>query len=319
MPPLLSVEKLTVHFATPDGPARAVDDVSFAVDSGEAVGLVGESGCGKSVTALSVMRLLPRHGVNTGGRVVFRNRDLLLLSETELRRVRGREIGMVFQEPMTSLNPVFSVGEQIAEVLRLHLGNSRHEAAEAAVAALARVGFERPRDGARAYPNQLSGGMRQRAMIAMAMVAGPALLIADEPTTALDVTIQAQVLSLLAAQRASTGCAILMITHDLGVVAETCDRVVVLYAGKVAESAPVRSLFEQPLHPYSQGLLRAVKRLDEGGVESAIPGRVDPATHYPAGCRFAPRCAKAMERCRVDQPPETLVEHSRVACWLYVR
>jgi oligopeptide/dipeptide ABC transporter ATP-binding protein len=311
MPALLSVENLVVHFPTAEGLARAVDGVSLAIEAGEAVGLVGESGCGKSVTALAILRLLPATAL-VQGRVVFAGRDLSAMKETELRRVRGRDISMIFQEPMTSLNPVFPVGEQIAEVFRLHLGLARRAARAAAVEALARVGFEHPRDGARAYPNQLSGGMRQRVMIAMAMAAGPKLLIADEPTTALDVTIQAQVLALLAAQRAASGCAVLLITHDLGVVAETCERVIVLYAGRVAEVAPVRVLFDRPRHPYTQGLLRAVKRLDEGGVEAAIPGRVDPATHYPPGCRFAPRCPHVMDRCRVEHPPLFLADGTQL-------
>ena len=318
MPPLLSVADLSVHFRSSQGLARAVDGVCFSLAAKEILGLVGESGCGKSVTALAIMRLLPPKITQTNGQIVFAQRDLLSLPETEMRQVRGHDISMIFQEPMTSLNPVFTVGDQVAEVLRLHMKMNRAQANREAVEMLARVGFERPDQSARAYPSQLSGGMRQRVMIAMAMVAKPKLLIADEPTTALDVTIQAQVLRLLSDLRHETGCAILFITHDLGVVAELCERVVVLYAGQIAEIAPVRSLFEQPLHPYTRGLFRAVKRLDEGGVEEAIPGRVQPATEYPTGCRFAPRCTKAMPRCRSEHPPMRQIGAGEVACWLHV-
>jgi len=317
MTPLLAVDDLQVHFRTPQGTARAVDGVQLAVQAGETVGLVGESGCGKSVTALAIMRLLPPRNVHLGGRIEFAGRDLLACNDDELRRVRGREISMIFQEPMTSLNPVFTVGDQLREVYCLHLGLNRREADTEAERMLARVGFRQPAESLGAYPGQMSGGMRQRVMIAMAMAARPKLLIADEPTTALDVTIQAQVLALLDELRRETGTAILFITHDMGVVAELCDRVVVLYAGQVAETAPVRALFDEAFHPYTQGLLNAVRRLDAGDVEQSIPGRVDPATNYPPGCRFAPRCLHAMERCRCEIPPLAPRNKSRVACWLY--
>jgi len=317
MTDLLQVTDLAVHFQTPQGTARAVDRVNLTVGAGEMVCLVGESGCGKSVTALAVMGLLPRRGASVTGSIYFEGRDLLTLSESEMRQVRGCEIGMIFQEPMTSLNPVFTVGEQIAEVFRLHLDQSRSEALASAARMLAQVGFRDPEQSLKAYPTQLSGGMRQRVMIAMAMAAGPKLVIADEPTTALDVTIQAQVLELLNRLQADSGAAVLLITHDLGVVAETCDRVVVLYAGQVAETAPVKALFDKPRHPYTQGLLRAVRQLDAGKVEEAIPGRVAPATDYPPGCRFAPRCEKAMDRCRREQPPIFHLDDIQVACWLY--
>ncbi|HPM77728.1 MAG TPA: ABC transporter ATP-binding protein [bacterium] len=317
MTPLLAVDDLQVHFRTPQGTARAVDGVQLVVQAGETVGLVGESGCGKSVTALAIMRLLPPRNVHLGGRIEFAGRDLLACNDDELRRVRGREISMIFQEPMTSLNPVFTVGDQLREVYRLHLGLNRREADTEAERMLARVGFRQPAESLGAYPGQMSGGMRQRVMIAMAMAARPKLLIADEPTTALDVTIQAQVLALLDELRRETGTAILFITHDMGVVAELCDRVVVLYAGQVAETAPVRALFDEAFHPYTQGLLNAVRRLDAGDVEQSIPGRVDPATNYPPGCRFAPRCLHAMERCRRENPPLEPRNQNRVACWLY--
>ncbi|HPQ72251.1 MAG TPA: ABC transporter ATP-binding protein [bacterium] len=317
MTDLLAVNDLHVHFRTPQGTARAVDGVDLSVRPGETVGLVGESGCGKSVTALAIMRLLPPRNVHLGGRIEFSGRDLLTCDDDELRRVRGREISMIFQEPMTSLNPVFTVGDQLREVYRLHLGLNRREANTEAERMLARVGFRQPAESLRAYPGQMSGGMRQRVMIAMAMAARPKLLIADEPTTALDVTIQAQVLELLDELRRETGTAILFITHDMGVVAELCDRVVVLYAGQVAETAPVRTLFDEAFHPYTRGLLNAVRRLDAGDVEQSIPGRVDPATNYPPGCRFASRCPHAMERCRREIPPLESRNQSRVACWLY--
>jgi oligopeptide/dipeptide ABC transporter ATP-binding protein len=335
--PLLAVRDLRVHFRTPQGPARAVDGLSFDVAPGEIVGLVGESGCGKSATALAVMRLLPRRGVELGGQIDWAGRDLLALPAAAMRRIRGREMAMVFQDPLTSLNPVFPVGDQLGEMFTRHLGLTRRQAAAAVVDALARVGLQpspdnrqpstvghRPStvnrqpstDISRAYPGQLSGGMRQRVMIAMAMAASPKLLIADEPTTALDVTTQAQVLRLIDDLRRQTGAATLLITHDLGVVAELCERVVVLYAGRAAEIAPVARLFAAPQHPYTEGLLRAVRRLDEGRVEAAIPGAVSPATNYPPGCRFHPRCPYAMDVCRREHPPLFEVGETRAACWL---
>jgi oligopeptide/dipeptide ABC transporter ATP-binding protein len=315
--PLLELVNLEVHFPTPHGPARAVDGLSFAIQPGEMLGLVGESGCGKSVTALAVMGLLPRRRAHVSGRALWQGRDLLALPAAEMRRLRGRELAMVFQDPQTSLNPVFSVGEQLVETFARHLGLTRREARIRAAAALGEVGIDRSEERLRAYPGQLSGGMRQRVMIAMAMAARPKLLIADEPTTALDVTTQAQVLRLLDEQRRSSDAALLLITHDLGLVAESCERVVVLYAGKAAELAPTRRLFDEPLHPYTQGLLRAVRKLAEGGVEAAIPGRVEPAHAYPPGCRFHPRCPFAMDRCRIEIPPLFMREETHVACWLH--
>lgn len=317
MPSLLHVENLQVRFATHAGVARAVEDVSFSIDQGEVVGLVGESGCGKSVSALALLGLLPKKGCEVGGRVLWEGRELLGGSENDWRQIRGREIAMVFQDPLLSLNPVFTVGDQIIEVLRLHLGMGGRAARQRAAELLTQVGIRRPTERLRAYPSQLSGGMRQRVMIAMAMAAQPKLLVADEPTTALDVTTQARVLRLIDRLRDQTGMAVLLITHDLGVVAELCERVIVLYAGRVAESARVDDLFDKPRHPYSEGLLRAVRRIDEGGVEAAIPGRIGPATNYPPGCRFHPRCSQVMDRCRTEVPPLVQSGASRVACWLH--
>ncbi|NLH47068.1 MAG: ABC transporter ATP-binding protein [Myxococcales bacterium] len=317
MATLLAASDLTVHFPVPGGTARAVDGISFTVQEGEIVGMVGESGCGKSVTALALMRLLPERQARIGGRIEWRGQSLTDLDETRLRKIRGREISMIFQDPLTSLNPVFSVGEQLVEPLMQHLGLSRAAALAEARNALERVGIERPEERLGAYPSQLSGGMRQRVMIAMAMATKPKLLIADEPTTALDVTTQAQVLRLIDELRRQTGTAVLFITHDLGVVAELCERVIVLYAGKIAESAGVADLFNRPLHPYTRGLLRAIHTLDRGGIEAAIPGRVEPATSYPPGCRFHPRCPDVLPRCRETPPPLFIREASQVACWLY--
>ncbi|MDP8222237.1 MAG: ABC transporter ATP-binding protein [Candidatus Lernaella stagnicola] len=317
MPSLIDVTDLQVHFATPRGPARAVDGVSFALAPGEIVGLVGESGCGKSVTALSLMGLLPAKGCRISGSVRWQGRELLGRSEDEWRALRGREIAMIFQDPMTSLNPVFTVGNQIGEVLTKRAGLPSRAARSRAAELLAEVGIDDAKQRLRAYPGQLSGGMRQRVMIAMAMAARPKLLIADEPTTALDVTTQAQVLRLIDELRRRTGAAVLFITHDLGVVAELCERVVVLYAGRMAETAPVGALFDTAAHPYTRGLLRAVRMMDKGGVEAAIPGRVAPATDYPAGCRFHPRCSEVMDVCRTNSPPVFRCGAAEVACWLH--
>ncbi|NVJ02317.1 ABC transporter ATP-binding protein, partial [Myxococcus sp. AM009] len=275
--------------------------------------VVGESGCGKSLTALSLLRLAPEPPVRVvGGEVRFQGRDLLTLPETELRRVRGRHAAMIFQEPMTSLNPVFTVGEQIGEGARLHLGASRAQARDKAVEMLRQVGIPAPAERVDAYPHQLSGGMRQRVMMAMALACDPALLIADEPTTALDVTIQAQILDLLARLQAERGMAVLLITHDLGVVAESCDAVVVMYAGRVVERAPVRALFAWPAHPYTAGLLRSLpSRRDVGGAPAsrarlrAIPGRVPPLRQLPAGCAFRERCERALDVCAHVKPALT--------------
>ncbi|HVZ77440.1 MAG TPA: ABC transporter ATP-binding protein [Gemmatimonadaceae bacterium] len=302
--PLLSIENLRTWFHGPAGTARAVDGVSLAINPGETVGLVGESGCGKSVTALSILRLVrPPGRIEAGSRILFEGRDLLALSEREMRAVRGNRIAMVFQEPMTALNPVFTVGDQVAEVARIHAGASRRDAWTQAVAMLDRVGIPAPDERARDYPHQLSGGMRQRVMIAMALMMRPALLIADEPTTALDVTIQAQILELLAELQRESGTSVLLITHDLGVVAEQVSRVVVMYGGEVVEQAPVAEIFARPQHPYTQGLLAAMPALGDTRERlQTIPGTVPAPTAWPAGCRFHDRCSLAWERCGAEHP-----------------
>ena len=315
--PLLEVEGLRTWFHTDEGVARAVDGVSLAVDHGEVVGVVGESGSGKSVTALSIMGLVPEPGRIEAGRVMLAGRELTSLSQEALREVRGSEVAMIFQEPMTSLNPVYPVGDQIAESLRIHQGLGKAAARSRAVELLARVGI--PDAGRRSgeYPHQLSGGMRQRVMIAIALANDPALLIADEPTTALDVTIQAQILELLLELREELGMAVLLITHDLGVVAETCGRVVVMYGGQVVEEGPVGDVFDDPAHPYTRGLLAAVPRPDARGRELAvIPGTVPSPTAWPDGCRFRPRCPWAWDRCRTA--PELLAagDRQKARCWL---
>jgi peptide/nickel transport system ATP-binding protein len=302
--PLLSVDNLRTYFHTPAGVARAVDGVSFDIAKGETVGVVGESGCGKSVTALSLLRLIQPPGrIEAGSRILFEGRDLLTLGTEEMRQVRGNRIAMVFQEPMTALNPVFTVGDQIAEVARVHDGASRAKAWERAVEMLSIVGIPSPRERAGNYPHQMSGGMRQRVLIAMALVMNPALLIADEPTTALDVTIQAQILELLAKVQQEFGTAILLITHDLGVVAEAASRVVVMYGGQVVEQAPVRTLFAEPAHPYTKGLMQAMPRVGMNRERlTTIPGSVPPPTAWPSGCRFRDRCAFAWDRCEREAP-----------------
>jgi len=304
-PPVLSVRDLRTYFHTDAGTARSVDGVSFDVHAGETLGVVGESGCGKSVTALSVLRLVrPPGRIEPGSQVLFDGRDLLTVPERELRRVRGDRVAMIFQEPMTALNPVFTVGDQIAEVPRVHASLSRKAAWARAVEMLEAVGIPDPARRATEYPHQLSGGMRQRVMIAMALVMNPAVVIADEPTTALDVTIQAQILDLLAGMQQRLGTAIVLITHDLGVVAEVARRVVVMYAGEVVEEATAEALFKTPHHPYTEGLLAAAPRLGERRERLAtIPGTVPPATNWPTGCRFRDRCPYAWERCAAEHPP----------------
>jgi len=319
MAPLLKVEDLHTWFHTDDGVARAVDGVSFEIGEGETVGLVGESGCGKSVTALSILRLVDRPGRIERGAIIFRGRNLLELPRRAMRRVRGGDISMVFQEPMTSLNPVFTVGDQIMEAVTLHQKVTRRRARELAVEMLRRVGIPNPEQRANDYPHQMSGGMKQRVMIAMALVCRPALLIADEPTTALDVTIQAEILDLLADLQRQLGMAILLITHNLGIVAGMAQRVVVMYAGRVVEAAPTLELFEDPKHPYTMCLFKSVPRLDtplRGRLE-AIRGAVPDPRDWPTGCRFHPRCPYAIARCATEQPP--LVEKRpahRAACWV---
>jgi peptide/nickel transport system ATP-binding protein len=302
---LLQIENLRTFFYGEGGVSRAVDGVTFSIGAGETVGLVGESGCGKSVTALSVLRLVrPPGRIEPGSRILFDGRDLVSLGERELRAVRGARIAMVFQEPMTALNPVFTVGEQIAEVVRIHAKGSRREAWERAVEMLHIVGISPPAEQATKYPHQLSGGMRQRVVIAMALVMNPALIIADEPTTALDVTIQAQIIELLQQLQERFGTSILLITHDLGVVAETVSRVLVMYGGEIVEEASVKTLFAEAHHPYTEGLLAAMPRLGEARERlRTIPGTVPPPTHWPSGCRFHDRCPYAWERCTTEHPP----------------
>ena len=303
--PLLELDHLRTSFYTDTGIARAVDGVSFRVGAGETVGVVGESGCGKSVMALSILRLIrPPGRIEPGSAIRFEGHDLLALKEREMQQVRGNRIAMVFQEPMTALNPVFTIGDQIAEVARIHAGMSRREAWEKAIEMLTLVGMPAPKQRASEYPHQLSGGMRQRVVIAMALVMNPALVIADEPTTALDVTIQAQILELLADLTRRLGTSILLITHDLGVVAENCARVIVMYAGEVVEEATTTALFAHAHHPYTEGLLGAMPRLG-GGAErlATIPGTVPPPTAWPDGCRFRDRCPYAWDRCATEHPP----------------
>ncbi len=304
---LLEVENLQTHFRTPDGIVRAVDGVSFAVAQGETVAIVGESGSGKSVTASSILRLIPEPPGRIAGRIRFEGQDLLALSERAMRNIRGNRISMVFQEPMTSLNPVLTVGGQIGETLRLHQRLGRKEIAERAVEMLSLVGIAEPHRRAAEYPHQLSGGMRQRVMIAIALACNPQLLIADEPTTALDVTIQAQILDLMGDLKKRVGAAIIIITHDLGVVAEIAERVIVMYAGRKLEEAKVADLFRAPRHPYTQGLLAAVPRLgaslaDPDARIAEIPGTVPSLKGRIAGCVFAGRCALAHEVCRHVPP-----------------
>jgi len=319
---LLRVENLKTHFHTRDGIVRAVDGVSFEVGAGETLAIVGESGCGKSVTSMSILRLLPMPPARIAdGRIEFDGRNLLELSESEMRKVRGNAISMIFQEPMTSLNPVLTIGRQIAEALVLHRGMSQKEATARAIEMLRKVHIPEAERRITQYPHELSGGMRQRVMIAMALACGPRLLIADEPTTALDVTIQAQILELMRELHRETGAAIILITHDLGVVAEMAQRVVVMYAGRKVEEVPIEELFANPRHPYTRGLLGSMPHLGDSVNETGkrlveIPGMV-PSLKDPApGCLFAPRCPNVIDRCTRDAPP--LERHGAghwAACW----
>jgi len=313
---LLSVSGLRICFHTNDGDVEAVGGVSFDIAGGETLGLVGESGCGKSVTAYSILKLLPSPPAEyAAGEINFRGEDLLGLDERAMRRVRGDLISMIFQEPMSSLNPIMSIGAQTAEAIREHRKASRREAREIAVDMLRRVGLPSPETRFDEYPHQLSGGMKQRAMIAMALVCRPALLIADEPTTALDVTIQAQILDLLNELQRELNMSILLITHDLGVVAETCDRVAVMYAGKIVESASAASLFGRPKHPYTHGLFRSLPTLGERKKELAvIPGAVPSPLDFPSGCRFRTRCSFAQEVCKEEPPLREIAAHHFAAC-----
>ena len=317
MSPLLQVEGLQVAFDTPRGTARAVDAVDFSLQPGETLCIVGESGCGKSVTALSIMGLVPTPPARVSGRIRFEGRDLVGLSSAELSDLRGDRLAMIFQEPMTSLNPAFTVGAQLAEVLVRHRGMDAAAARAAAIEMLRRVRIPAPERRVDDYPHRMSGGMRQRVMIAMALLCTPALLIADEPTTALDVTIQAQVLQLMRGLRDETGTSIVLITHDLGVVAEMADRVVVMYAGQVVEQAPVGELFAMPQHPYTVGLMGAIPSIDAPRARlAAIDGMVPAATAMPAGCRFAARCPFADVRCRDEAPPLAEVSPGHLSrCW----
>ena len=317
---LLSIKNLSTYFFTEAGVAQAVQDVSFSIKKGKTFALVGESGCGKSVTALSIMRLVPDPpGKTVGGDITFEDRNLLAVSEKEMRHVRGNKIAMIFQEPMTSLNPVFTVGNQIVEAIKLHQKKSTSQAWTDAAEMLRKVGVADPDRRVLEYPHQMSGGMRQRVMIAMAVSCEPALLIADEPTTALDVTIQAQILDLLDELQAQNGMSILLITHDLGVVAERADDVAVMYASRIVEVADSELLFEKPLHPYTQGLLRSLPRLGLTAKHlQTISGAVPEPLHFPAGCKFHPRCSVGCrdKRCQTSEPKLREVQPGRyVACW----
>jgi peptide/nickel transport system ATP-binding protein/oligopeptide transport system ATP-binding protein len=317
---LLKIQGLCTDFSTEKGVCRAVADVSFEIEKGKTFALVGESGCGKSMTALSIMRLVPNPpGRITKGRILFENKDLLSLSEKQMRKVRGNEIAMIFQEPMTSLNPVYTVGNQIAESIMLHQKKSRKESFKQAEDILKQVGISDPKQRAKEYPHQLSGGMRQRVMIAIAVSCKPKLLIADEPTTALDVTIQAQILDLLDELQKIYGMSIMLITHDLSVVSEQADKVAVMYASRIVEKAIAKDIFDSPLHPYTKGLLKSIPKLGfEGERLDTIPGTVPDAADFPGGCKFHPRCpvGKDDNKCRNNEPPIQLIHRNQsVACW----
>ena len=313
---ILEVSDLRVYFHTNEGTLKAVDGVSFSINPGETLGVVGESGCGKSVTAFSILQLLPSPPARyEGGEIKFRGENLLSLGDKQMRRVRGRLISMVFQEPMSSLNPIMTIGSQITEAVLAHQEKSKSEAREIATQMLRRVGIPSPETRFNDYPHQLSGGMKQRAMIAMALVCRPLLLIADEPTTALDVTIHAQILDLLGELQREFDMAVLLITHDLGVVAETCDRVAVMYAGKIVEYAPVNDLFDRPKHPYTHGLFRSLPTLGEKKeVLPVIPGSVPSPVDFPSGCRFRTRCSLAEEICKQEPPLREIMPAHFAAC-----
>jgi peptide/nickel transport system ATP-binding protein len=315
---LLEVKGLKTYFYTEDGVVQAINGVDFRVNAGEIMGLVGESGSGKSVTSLSIMRLLPASGKIVDGQVLFQGKDLVQAEESELLKLRGDEIAMIFQQPTSCLNPVFRIGDQVAEVLTTHDSLSRSQAWTRAVEMLRKVGIPAPEKRAVAFPHEISGGQAQRVMIAMALASQPKLLIADEPTTALDVTIQAQILDLMRALRDETGTAIMLITHDMGVIAEMCDSVAVMYAGQIMEYTSVESIFDNPLHPYTEGLLAAIPVLGEHKETLAvIPGSVPNLIKLPPGCKFAPRCPYAKERCSQDIPPLVEVEAGhKVRCFM---
>ena len=317
--PLLQVSNLRTSFFTDKGEIKAVDDVSFTIHGGQTLALVGESACGKSVTALSIMRLLSSPGRVVGGTIMFKGQDLLALPETAMRKVRGKSIAMVFQEPMTSLNPVMRIGDQIGEVLQIHTDLSNQAIRQEVIGLLEKVRIASPEQRIDQYPHEMSGGMKQRVMIAMALACKPDLLIADEPTTALDVTIQAQILDLLADLQKDLGMAILLITHNLGVVAQFSQDVIVMYASKIAERASVKALFQHPSHPYTQALLKSLPRPGERQVRlEAIPGTVPSPLQYPTGCHFSSRCTEALEQCPIQPPPTIQVGESHEAvCWLH--
>ncbi|UCC82626.1 MAG: ABC transporter ATP-binding protein [Gemmatimonadota bacterium] len=315
--PVLQVADLRTYFHTADEPLRAVDGVSFSLERGTTLGIVGESGCGKSITCLSILRLIDRPGrVEPESSIKLGDRDLMELSEAQMRAVRGNEISMIFQEPMTSLNPVWTIGDQIAEAVRLHRGVGRAAARQRAAEMLGLVGIPKPEGRLNDYPHEFSGGMRQRAMIAMALACDPDVLLADEPTTALDVTIQAEILDLLASLQDRLGMAIVFVSHDLGVVAQIADRVIVMYAGQIVEQGDTGRVFSQPRHPYTEGLLRSIPRVTGKAARlTAIAGSVPSARRWPRGCRFHPRCPHAWERCR-EEPPLLLAADATSRCWL---
>ncbi|WP_289139119.1 ABC transporter ATP-binding protein [uncultured Brevibacillus sp.] len=317
--PLLEVKQLQTHIKTAGGVVKAVNGVDLTVYAGETLGIVGESGCGKSVTSLSVMGLLPKPMAYVErGHILFDGRDITELPEKEMRKLRGNEISMIFQEPMTSLNPVFTIGQQLSEPLRQHTSLNKKQIRTKIIEMLRSVGIPRAEQIIDEYPHQLSGGMRQRAMISLAMLCEPKLLIADEPTTALDVTIQAQILQLMREIKQEKKMSILLITHDLGVVAEMCDRVVVMYAGQVVENADVRTIFNSPKHPYTRGLLASMPNSNERkGELKSIPGSVPRPDELPQGCTFAPRCPQAVEKCWQERPPLLSLTHQFCRCWLY--
>jgi len=315
---VLAVENLVTSFKVSGREINAVDNCSFSVKKGKTLGIVGESGCGKSVTSLSLMRLIPNPpGKIVSGNIIFENKNLLTLSEKEMRSVRGNKISMIFQEPMTSLNPVYTIGNQIAEVFTLHKGATRKEARDLSIEMLKLVRIPSPEKRIDDYPHQLSGGMRQRVMIAIALACKPSLLIADEPTTALDVTIQAQILALMNNLQKETGMSTILITHDLGVVAETCDDVVVMYAGKIVEKSSTKELFENPKHPYTIGLLNSIPKLGEKKHRlNTIPGIVPSLSNLPKGCRFQDRCSLVSDECKIKEPElKTLKNEKQVSCF----
>lgn len=316
---LLTIENLKLSFATPAGEVKALNDVSISLKQGDVLGIVGESGSGKSVTAFSLMKLTPSNGKVIGGRTFFNGHTITDMSEKEMRKIRGKEVSIIFQDPMTSLNPVYTIGNQIKEGILLHTSLGKQEAQARAVELLKLVGINEPEKRLKQYPHELSGGMRQRVMIAIALACEPKLLIADEPTTALDVTIQAQILELMMELKDKLGMSIIMITHDLGVVANMCDKIAVMYAGKIVEYGDTREIFYNPKHEYTRGLLNSIPRLDAESHEKLIPIEGTPVDmlNPPAGCPFAPRCRSCMKICLKEMPPQTSVtDHHHSACWL---